>query len=77
MIQYFGRANLWVYANSRPESIRSVNPKNCTTMATDQEFVKRISGVKYRMKVDDKTKPKSEDKNKAKITSNIRALSKT
>ena len=46
-------------------------------MVADQEFVKKISGVIYRLKVDNKTKPKIEDKNKAKMTSNTRALSKT
>lgn len=53
-----------------------MNVEDYTKMAADQEYVGKISSVKYRLKADDMIRQKSKDKNLAKIASESRAQSR-
>lgn len=52
----FGKLAYQVYAKPRPESIRSLNAKDCAEIAADLKYIWKISDVRYGLNVEDITK---------------------
>lgn len=37
--------------------------KNCAEIAVDQEYIEKVSSLRYKLTIDDMMRPKNEDKN--------------
>ena len=64
-MQYFGKPACQMYVEPRPKPIRSMNINDCAKMVAIQEYIGKISGIRYYWKRGDMIK--SKDENKAQV----------
>ena len=63
-------------AKVRPRSIRSMNTKYCIVTSSHLGNIRKIFYIRYKLNINDMTRPKNESKDQIEVTSDYKALNK-
>ena len=58
-MQCLGKLTYWAYAKSKLESTKSINIKDYTEIAANQDYIRKIFGIKYKLNTDNMIRQKA------------------